>query len=163
MKMTRHQLARLLHAPQDLDYVDRFQELQTLNLEMRKSGPTTEQLLRKALLEMEVGNFVAGLAAAKDAQVLAPSNAECHFQVGKAYVFLALAKADGNPLGPSLKLLPGESATGLVMKAAEAFRACLAQNPGDEEVQRDLDLLDELLAECDDEASLMKELRLHGL
>lgn len=163
MQMRQHVLAQLLHAPRDVDYVESFQALQTVNLEMRRSGPTAQRLLRKGLLEMEVGNYSAGLSAARDAAVLEPDNDEAHYMVGRAYVFLALAKADGIALGPSLRLTPGETTTSLVANAADAFRRVASLNPDDQEALRDVEVLEELMTNCPSETELLVALKRAGM
>ncbi|HLF15848.1 MAG TPA: hypothetical protein VI796_00210, partial [Candidatus Thermoplasmatota archaeon] len=113
-------LTQLLHAPRDLDYVERFQGLAAVNLEIRRSGPTAERLLRKAALEMDVGNPTAGLAAAQDAAALSPDSAEAHFLIGKARILLALVKAHALTAGPGGTTDVEDSATGLLLGAADA-------------------------------------------
>lgn len=157
--MQQHVLARLLHAPPDLDYVDRFQALQTLNLSIRRSGPNATRLLQKSILEMEVGNYPAALDAARDAVVLDATLAEAHFQVGRACVFLALARAEAMPLGPKVDWGHRESVTDLCLKAADAFRRVLDHNGADDEAARDLEALQEIMAPCETEAELLAALR----
>ncbi|HEX2065386.1 MAG TPA: hypothetical protein VHI93_01100, partial [Candidatus Thermoplasmatota archaeon] len=92
MTMRPRLIAQLVHAA-DLDYVEHFQMLSAVNLEIRRSGPTAERLLRKAILEMDVGNFLASLAAAEDALALDPKSPEVRHQLGRINLRLALAKA----------------------------------------------------------------------
>jgi len=134
-------LTQLVQVPADLDYVEHFQVLSGVNLEIRRHGPSAERLLRKAILEMDVGNYAASLTAAQDAVALDPVSAETHHQVGLAYLFLALAKAGAIPTGPGVRETPAESSLGLLQKAVSSFEEVLRLNPDDLETGDDLEML----------------------
>lgn len=151
-------LTQLVQVPADLDYVEHFQVLSGVNLEIRRHGPSSDRLLRKAILEMDVGNYAASLAAAQDACALDPVSAETHHQVGLAYLLLAMAKAGAVPTGPGVRETPSESCMGLLQKAIDALREVLRINPEDAETEDDLTMLDDWAA-FDSEAKLHKALR----
>src|SRR6185295_10731231 len=125
----RQRLSQLFQVPADLDYVESFQALSKVNLEIRRYGPTAERLVRKAHLERDVGNHASSLVAAQDALVLDPRNPEMHYQVGLAFLYLALAKAGALPVGPSPSETPEDGAVALLEKAVAAFRMTLELNP----------------------------------
>lgn len=144
--MRQRLLTQLLQVPHDLDYVESFQELSRMNLEIRRHGPSAQRLLRKATLERAVGNHAASLVACQDALVLDPNNPEMHYQVGIAFMFLALAKADALPVGPSPTDVPNDSVAALLSKAIEAFRTVLRHNPRDQDAREDVSAIQKVLA-----------------
>ena len=141
----RQRLTQLFQVPADLDYVGSFQALSKVNLEIRRHGPSAERLVRKAHLERDVGNTAAGLVAAQDALALDPRNAEMHYQVGIAFLHLALAKAGALPVGPSPTDVPEESVRQLLEKSIAAFRTTLELNPLDEDAKQDAQTLQDAL------------------
>jgi tetratricopeptide (TPR) repeat protein len=156
--MKTRTLTQLVQVPADLDYVEHFQVLSGVNLEIRRHGPSAERLLRKAILEMDIGNYAASLAAAQDACALDPVSAETHHQVGLAYLLLAMAKAGAVPTGPGVRETPSESCMELLDKAIGALRDVVRLNPQDQETREDLGLLESWLA-LDSEAKLARTLR----
>jgi len=149
----------MLNATDNLDYVKHFQTLAQVHLAMRRQGPTAARLLQRAYLEVEMGNFDAGLQSARDAVALDSSCGEAHFQIARTYVFMALAKAGAMPLGPALQTsVRGPTAT-LLEEAVIAFRAAVAINPEDAEAQRDLEAVQGILDCCNDERTLLQALR----
>lgn len=142
----RQRLSQLFQVPSDLDYVQAFQDLSNLNLEIRKDGPTVARLLRKSFLERGVGNHGASLGAVQRALEIDPQNAEVRYSLGLAYFFLALARADALPVGPRASDLPGESVSELLGLAVEAFSRVVELNPSDDDAAQDLAALAELLA-----------------
>src|ERR1051326_1474250 len=155
----RQRLSQLFQVPSDLDYVESFQALAKANLEIRRYGPSAERLLRKAHLERDVGNHASSLASAQDALVLDPRNPEMHYQVGMAFLYLALAKASALPVGPSPTELPQETAGVLLEKAVAAFRLVLELNPRDEDARQDAAALQAVLEAHPGEAGLAESLR----
>ena len=151
-------LARMVHGP-DLDYVEHFQLLSAINLEIRRSGPTAERLLRKAILEMDVGNFLASLAAAEDALALDAKSPEIRHQLGAINLRLALAKAGCIPLGPGAEKGILQSPTELLQAAIDSFQACVRLNPEDDESRADMGVLQQLASDCDTDLKLTKALR----
>jgi tetratricopeptide (TPR) repeat protein len=151
-------LAQLVHTP-DLDYVEHFQMLAAVNLEIRRSGPTAERLLRKAILEMDVGNFLASLSAAEDALALDPKSPEIRHQLGRINLRLALAKAGIIPLGPGAEKGILQSPTELLQAAIRAFEAAVRLNPQDDESRADAGILVQLTSDCDSDAKLTRALR----
>lgn len=152
-------LTQLVEAP-NLDYVENFQVLSALNLEIRRHGPSAERLLRKAILEMGVGNYAACLAAALDAQAMDPESPETHHQVGSAYFLLAVARSGAVPVGPGMgHALDNEAATELLAKAIEAFKEGVLRNPLDEESAQDVAILEQLATDCDTDSKLLAALR----
>jgi tetratricopeptide (TPR) repeat protein len=142
----RQRLSQLFQVPSDLDYVGAFQALSLMNLEIRRDGPSPERLLRKSLLERDVGNHEASLNAAQRAQELDPQNPEVYYELGLAFFFLALAKAGALPVGPKASDLPAEGIGELLGLAVEAFSRVIELNPQDEDAALDLSALAEVLA-----------------
>lgn len=155
----RQRLSQLFQVPQDLDYVESFQALSRTNLEIRRYGPTGERLVRKSHLERDVGNHAASLVSAQDALVLDPRNPEMHYQVGLAFLYLALAKADALPVGPSPGPLPDDSSADLLGKAVAAFSMVTELNPRDEDAQQDVQVLQSVLDSHPSERALGEALR----
>ena len=153
-QMRQRLLTQLVQVPRDVDYVESFQALSRINLELRRLGPSAQRLLRRAQLERAVGNHAASLAASQDALVLEPANAEMHYQVGVAHLFLALAKAEALPVGPRPTDLPDESLQTLVQRAADAFAKALELNPADEDAREDVAVLRKALDDCKTERDL---------
>lgn len=156
----RQRLAELFQVPSDLDYVQAFQDLSNLTLEIRRAGPTVGRLLRKSFLERGVGNHGASLTAVQRALELDPQSAEVHYNLGIAYFFLALARADALPVGPRASDLPGESISELLGLAVEEFSRVLEINPSDEDAAQDVAALAEILAVGADDLQLGLALRL---
>ncbi|MFA5945150.1 MAG: hypothetical protein WC876_11870 [Candidatus Thermoplasmatota archaeon] len=155
----RQRLAQVFQVPSDLDYVESFQVLSKVNLELRRHGPTGERLIRKAHLERDVGNHAASLEAVQEAVALDPRNPEMHYQVGLAFLYLALAKADALPVGPNASDLPAEPTTALLGKAVSAFRLVLELNPRDEDARQDATVLQSVLDAHPDDRRLANALR----
>jgi tetratricopeptide (TPR) repeat protein len=151
-------LTQLVQVPADLDYVEHFQVLSGVNLEIRRHGPSADRLLRKAILEMDIGNYAASLAAAQDACALDPVSAETHHQVGLAYLLLAMAKAGVVPTGPGVRETPSESCMGLLQKAVSSLGEVLRLNPDDQETREGVSVLKDWLR-ADSESKLHKQLR----
>ena len=152
---------RLLVAPRDLDYVEQFQLLAAVNLEMRRHGPTVDRLVRKAVLEMHVGNFSAALTAALDAATEDPTSAEAHYQAARAYILLALNKADVLPRGPGDVGAPEAGLEELVRLAMEELRTVIRLNLKDEDALETFLLLESLLESSRGEEQLAAALRAH--
>ena len=155
----RQRLAEVFAVPTDLDYVQAFQNLAFLVLEIRKSGPDAARLLRKSLLEREVGNHQASLEAVNQALELDPLNPEAHYELGLAYLYLALAKAEALPVGPTAPALPYESITDLLSLAVESFSKVVELNPADEDAAQDLAAIAEVLAIGADDLAVAQALR----
>jgi hypothetical protein len=157
--MRQRLLTQLVQAPSDLDYVESFQALSRINLELRRHGPSADRLLRRAHLERAVGNHAASLAATQDAMVLEPANPEMHYQVGVAHLFLALAKAEALPVGPRPTELPDESLSTLLSRARDAFAKAAEMNPEDEDAREDVAVLTKILDEARSESVLSEAMR----
>ncbi len=155
----RQRLTQLFQVPSDRDYVESFQALSKVNLEIRRYGPTAERLVRKAHLERDVGNHGSSLVAAQDALVLDPRDPEMHYQVGLAFLYLALAKAGALPVGPSPSEMPEDSASALLGKAIAAFRVTLELNPKDDDARQDAQALQAVLDAHATERALADALR----
>jgi len=143
-------LLELVTAPAEDDYVKHFQALATCNLEIRQRGATPERLLRKSILELDIGNFQAGLDAARDAADLKPDLAEARYQEGMALVMLAFTKVGvlaGAPGMPTPLARPRV----LLEQAAEAFARSLKHRPDDEEAAADLAALSAFLTTVGDD------------
>lgn len=139
-------LARLVSAPSDSDYVENFQALADVNVALHDKGPTARLLLRKALFELDLGNFTAARRSAQDALDLDPDMAEAHYQEGLSSLLLAFARAGVVPGGPGHAATPMESIESLLQAAARSFGHAIRLNPDDPEVQEDLAALSRLMA-----------------
>ena len=155
----RVRLAQLFQVPADLDYVQSFQDLANLTLEIRRDGPSVGRLLRRSYLERGVGNHAASLTAVRKALELDPKNPEVHYALGVAHFFLALARADALPVGPRASDLPDESVSELLGLAVEAFTRVLELNPADEDAAQDVAALAEVLSVGADDDQLAAALR----
>jgi tetratricopeptide (TPR) repeat protein len=155
----RQRLSQLFLVPADLDYVESFQSLSKVNLEIRRYGPTAERLVRKAHLERDVGNHASSLVATQDALVLDPRNPEMHYQVGLAFLYLALAKAGALPVGPSPSEMPEDATSSLLTKAIAAFGTTLELNPKDDDARQDAQALQAVLDAHGSERALGEALR----
>jgi tetratricopeptide (TPR) repeat protein len=157
--MRQRLLTQLVQVPTDLDYVESFQQLARTNLEIRRDGPNAQLLLRLAELERAVGNHGASLKACQDALVLADQNPEMHYQLGVAYLFLCLAKADILPVGPNRVEAPRESLAELLDKAAAAFQGALKLNPQDQDAREDLKAVKDLIRHHETDQQLADAVR----
>ena len=155
----RQRLAQAFQVPADLDYVESFQALSKVNLELRRHGPSTSRLIRKAHLERDVGNHASSLVVVQDAVALDPHNPEMHYEVGLAFLYLALAKADALPVGPNPSDLPDEPATVLLEKSVAAFHMVLQLNPRDEDAREDATLVQAVLDAHPNDRGLATALR----
>lgn len=156
--MTTRLLTHLVQVT-DLDYVEHFQALALANLELRRLGPSAERLVRKAALELDVGNFGASCSAAQDAVAMAPHSSETHHQLGLSNLYLALAKAGAISVGPGVSERVPESVTGLLWRALEAWKEALRLAPDDDETRHDLGVLEGVLAAHRSDAELVQALR----
>ncbi|MHB1262680.1 MAG: tetratricopeptide repeat protein [Thermoplasmatota archaeon] len=155
----RQRLAQVFQVPADLDYVEAFQALAMANLAVRRDGPSVQNLLHKARMEHGVGNHGASLGAVQRALELDPANVESRYELGLAYFFLALARAEALPVGPRPTDLPPEGIGELLGLAVEAFSSVIQLNPEDQDAADDLDALAEVLAVGADDEQLGVALR----
>ncbi len=155
----RQRLSQVFQVPADLDYVEAFQTLSMANLAIRRDGPSFERLLHKALKERGVGNHGASLGAVQRAIELDPANPEGRYELGLAYFFLALARAEALPVGPRPTDLPPEGIGELLGLAVEAFSAVIELNPDDQDAADDLAAIAEVLAVGADDDQLGAALR----
>lgn len=156
--MKQKSLLQLVPPPSERDYLEHFQCLASVNLEIRQRGPTADRLLRKSILEMDVGNFAASLDAARDAAELREEDPEARYQEAMALVLLAFTKAGVLAGSPGMES-PLASVSTLLKQAAEAFSLVVKTNPEDDEAKEDLAALARFLAEFPDEGELEQGLR----
>lgn len=156
--MKQKSLLQLVPPPSERDYLEHFQSLASVNLEIRQRGPTADRLLRKSILEMDVGNFTASLDAARDAAELHDEDPEARYQEGMALVMLAFTKAGVLAGSPGMEP-PLASASTLLKQAADAFARVVKTNPEDDESKEDLAALARFLAEHPSEEELEKGLQ----
>ncbi len=149
--MTPHTLLERIQTP-NADYVEAFQALARVNLAMRQHGATTERLLCKAILEMDVGNFAAGLQAAEDALVMDVTRAEAHYQAAIARILMAMVRAGALTAAPGSDL-PTTSVSDYLEEARHALAETVQLAPHDEEAQDDLEALEEFLENHGDESA----------
>ncbi len=151
-------LLELVTAPQEADYLQHFQALSTVNLEIRQRGASPERLLQKSILEADIGNFQAALDAARDASDLRPDMAEARYQEGMSLILLAFTKVGVLAGAPNMPT-PIARPRVLLEQAAEAFSQSVQANPDDEEAAEDLAALSGFLATTDDDGILESALR----
>lgn len=156
--MQQKTLLQLVPPQQESDYLEHFQALAAVNLEIRQRGATPERLLRKSILEMDIGNFSAGLDAARDATDLRPDWGEAHYHEGMALLFLAFTKAGVLAGAPGMEQPIGSVQT-LMAHAARALGQAYKVNDDDEEVREDLAVLARFMAKHDGEEALVDGLR----
>lgn len=160
-------LLQMLHAHPDADYVESFQSLAAVNLEIRRTGANAERLLRKAALEMDIGNHAAAVAAARHASQLSPKDAEPHFVAGRGLMLMALVRARALPgatagaagIPDAPEGVASEPANQLASDAAHEFRAAVRLNPDDQEALEDLAVIESILTSHPQDASFARALR----
>lgn len=156
--MQQKTLLEVVTAPAEEDYVQHFQALAQVNLEIRQSGPTAQRLLRKSILEMDIGNYSASLDAARDALDLKPELPEASYQEGMALMLLAFTKV-GVLAGAPGMAMPIARARRLLEQAAESFAIVAINNPCDEEAVADQQAITGFLDENEDDGDLDQALR----
>ncbi len=162
-ELARGRLLSHLGSPASMDYVEGFTALCSLNLEIRRSASTAPLLVRKAILEMSIGNYAAALSAAIDATTIEPDNAEAFHQVGCANFLMALAKAGALARSrPTAAACEGATATGFMAAARTAFSEAASRNAADEEALQHLAIVELFTDGCTTEAAMVAALR-HAL
>lgn len=156
--MKQRTLQELVTVPAEADYVQHFQALSTVNLEIREHGATAHRLLRKAILEMDVGNYHAALDAARDAVEAKPDLLEARYQEGLALILLSFAKV-GVLAGSQGMASPAARPRRLLVQALDAFSTVAAANPEDEEAAADMSALAAFLEDVVEDDALEAELR----
>ena len=151
-------LLELVPTATEADYIQHFQALATVNLEIRQRGATAERLLRRSILEMDVGNFQASLDAAQDALDLRPDLNEARYQEGMSLIMLAFTKL-GVVAGAAGMETPIARPRTMLEQAAEAFGKAERANPEDEEAQDDLAATSAFLANHPEDDALEDEMR----
>ncbi|MGB1586266.1 MAG: hypothetical protein ACPHID_04390 [Thermoplasmatota archaeon] len=147
-------------APAEEDYVQHFQALARVNLEIREYGPTATRLLCKSILESDIGNYSAALDDARDALDLKPELSEAHYQEAMALMLLAFTRV-GVLAGSPGMAMPLARARRLLEQAATSFGAAAELNDEDEEAQADADAILGFLAQNEDDDDL--EAALHAM
>ncbi len=162
--MKQQTLASLVHAPLDADYVGNFQALAAVNLELERHGPSHRRLLRKGILELDVGNFEAGHETLHQALRYDDSDAETHFQHAVASLLVACVKADAIVAAPGSNIQQdGRTIVEHLRSAAKSLAAVVRLNPHDDEAKEGLGHLAEVMADDPDDAALrnlLQDLRL---
>ena len=156
--MKQRTLLELVPTATEADYIQHFQALATVNLEIRQRGATAERLLRRSILEMDVGNFQASLDAAQDALDLRPDLNEARYQEGMSLIMLAFTKL-GVVAGAAGMATPIARPRTLLEQAAESFGKAVRANPEDEEAQDDLAATSAFLANHPEDDALEDEMR----
>jgi hypothetical protein len=141
-------LAQLL-VPAEADYVEVFQNLARLHVEMQRQGATAARLAHVAVLELQMGHLAEAQAAAQLAVRRDRKDAEAHFALARTQVAEAIQlAAKTRPVGVREAL---EGAT-------DQLREVLKLNPADEEAGQQLAMLDTLLKTHPDAATLASSL-----
>ncbi|MHB8633461.1 MAG: hypothetical protein ACYDBQ_05755 [Thermoplasmatota archaeon] len=129
--------AHLLDTPAG-DYVEVFQRLSAVNLEICSQGPSAPRLIQKAIREEAAGNPAAALAACLHAIALDPRSGEAHFQAANSYLQQALALPRGR------RQERADRAAALVSEARRHLALALERNLDDLEAQELLEALREV-------------------
>lgn len=145
-------IQELVHAPQ-ADYVETFQALAIVNLEIQNYGPTAERLLRRGLLEIDMGAYVDARESIQDALIADASIPEGMYYLGVANVLLCLQKA-GVIAGSAGQVAP-EPARVHMEQACSAFRTAVALND-DDDLHSQLAACEDLLAAADGEDEFLE-------
>lgn len=141
--MTR-KLVQLL-VPAEADYVETFQNLARLHVEMQRQGATAARLARAAVLELQMGHIPEAHAAAELAVRRDRQEAEAHYALARTEIAQALRQAGA---GRTTGVREGLEA------ATDQLREVLKINPDDEEAGQELALLDTLLKSYTDPGKL---------
>lgn len=156
--MKQRTLQEVITVPAETDYLEHFQALATVNLEIHHHGPSAHRLLRKSILEADIGNYTAALEAARDAIDVAPTLTEAHYQEGMCLMLLAFSRAGVLAGAPGLES-PIARPRRLLEQARDAFAATVAGNPADDEAAMDLYAIEGFLRRHEADDSLEAELR----
>lgn len=156
--MKQRTLQELVTVPAETDYLEHFQALARVNLEMRQQGPTAQLLVRKSFLEADIGNYTAALDAARDAIDVAPTLSEARYQEGMSLMLLAFSRVGLLAGSPGLAS-PLARARTLLEQSRDAFAATLEINPADEEAELDLQALEAFLRRHGEDDALETALR----
>ncbi len=156
--MKQKTLLQLVPPHQESDYLEHFASLATVNIEIREKGATAERLLRKSILEMDIGNYTAALEAARDAADVRKDWAEAYYQEGMSLLLLAFAKA-GIMAGSAAMERPLGSVKTLLGHARNALQQAMHLNPLDEEVEEDFEALVAFTAEHEGDDDLVAALQ----
>lgn len=151
--MQQKSLLQLLPPQEESDYVEHFQALAAVNVEIRQRGPTAERLLRKSILEMDVGNFAACVDSARDAAEVRPRFAEAHYQQGMGLLLLAFTRAGVMAGAPAMEQPVGSTRT-IMQHAARALRNALDINGSDDEVAEDVAVLEAFIGRYESDHEL---------
>ncbi|MEA3203732.1 MAG: hypothetical protein QOI63_1411 [Thermoplasmata archaeon] len=138
-----------LHLPlrESIDYVEGFQDLARLGVEIHRSGPTLPLLLRKAVLELRVGSYAAASDAASDALVCNDQCAEAHWLHALALLGLCLVDLGLLTEGPGEP--PARSGAPVLARLEAAWRSlveCVRLSGGDQEAATLLAYVETVLA-----------------
>ncbi len=156
--MKQKTLLQLVPPHQESDYLEHFASLAMVNVEIREKGATAERLLRKSILEMDIGNYSAALDAARDASDVRLDWAEAHYQEGMSLLLLAFSKA-GILAGAAAMERPVGSVRTLLVLARDSLRLAMDLNPLDEEVAEDYEALLDFTTAHDEDADLVAALQ----
>lgn len=151
-------LQEVMTAPAEEDYVQHFQALARVNLEIREYGPTATRLLRKSILESDIGNYSAALDDARDALDLKSELPEAHYQEGMALMLLAFTRV-GVLAGSPGMAVPLARPRRLLQQAAGSFQVVADLNDEDEEAHADAQAIEGFLEQNEDDDDLEDALR----
>ena len=145
-------IQELVHAPQT-DYVETFQAISEVNLEIQRFGPTPTRLLKRGVLEIDMGSYVDARTSIQDALVVRDDMPEALYYLGVANVFLSMQRV-GIIAAAAGQFAP-EPARSHMQQAVAAFEAALALAP-DEDLEAQLEACRSLLEDAPDEASFLE-------
>lgn len=150
MKATIHEL---VNAPQT-DYVEAFQAFAALGMEIQRMGPTPERLMKKGILEIDLGAYVDAKQSIQDALLANASVPEGMYYLGVVNVYLSLQRA--GVLAAAQGQFAPEYARVHMEEACVAFRSALAVND-DEDLRSQLAACEALLEDASDEPSFLQQ------
>ncbi len=139
--MARADVLTVLHPPREVDYVATFQQLADTTLAMRREGASYERMVRRGVLEADLGNYDASRQTAYDAALMRHDPLEALFLRGSSALLQALTRLDVlEAKVPDPGTLPVRT---LLEDAQQAFHDVVRIDPTDKDAQ--------MLAEtCDD-------------
>ncbi len=137
-------------SPQESDYVQCFEQMAFVEVEIRRRGPSPHLLIRRAQLHLAIGNYAPALRAAQEAVARAPRDGEAHYQEGLAWIAMARVQC-GAAAAPGVAVPARRPLITLIENAYEAFCAAAKCCPEDTEAKELVKEVESLLM-LDDQA-----------
>lgn len=139
--------APFLERPVEADYVQLFQEFARVQMKIHDQGPRPELLLRRAWIELAMGDYPAADASAQAVLDANTRHAEAGFVRAEAWFRHVLASHGITHWTPGHAIPPLNGAREHLQDARDAFAALMAT---DEDARDRVDALDAVLASVAD-------------